>query len=25
MFEAPSSKKKTFKLTLQYAKERLAD
>ena len=24
MFEAPSSKKKTFKLTLQYAKERLA-
>ena len=25
MFEAPSSKKKTFKLTLEYAKERLAD
>ena len=25
MFEAPSSKKKTFKLTLAYAKERLAD
>ena len=25
MFEAPSSKKKTFKLTLDYAKERLAD
>ena len=25
MFEAPSSRKKTFKLTLEYAKERLAD
>jgi ATP-dependent Clp protease ATP-binding subunit ClpX len=25
MFEAPSSRKKTFKLTLDYAKERLAD
>ena len=25
MFEAPSSKKKTFKLTLEYAKERLAE
>ena len=25
MFEAPSSRKKTFKLTMEYAKERLAD